>query len=209
MTARWGPLGWMTLHSISANYPVVATHADKLIVTKFINLFADTISCPSCKVHFGTMFQSYVARNPSWADGRSNLFLFVCRAHNTVNIRLDKPVIQTVQESIDTLVMLTKVTSASEFRKQYLIYLQRNWARPDAEGFMMSASVREMMKINNEYWNLRETEFAINIPEANVTQPIIQIRGPNGQVLPGLKDDGTPLQVGFSLRAGRFSLIRR
>jgi hypothetical protein len=160
-------------------------------------------------MHFATVFQSYVARNPSWADGRTNLFLFVCRAHNTVNIRLDKPIIQTVQESIDTLVMLTKVTSASEFRKQYLIYLQRNWARPDAEGFMMSASVREMMKINNEYWNLRETNFAINVPEANVTQPIIQIRSPNGNVLPGLREDGNPVQVGFSLRAGRFSLIRR
>lgn len=209
MTSRWGPLGWITLHSISANYPEIATLQDKLILRRFIDLFADTISCPSCKSHFGSMFQSYISRYPSWADGRTNLFLFVCRAHNTVNARLDKPIVRTVQESIDTLIMLTKVTSASEFRNQYLLYLKRNWARTDAEGFIMSGSVREMIRINNEYWNLRETNFNIHVPEADVLQHIISVKGGNGRPLPGFKPDGTPVQVGFSLRAGRFSLIHR
>lgn len=209
MTSIWGPLGWLTLHSISANYPESPTQADKLILKKYMGLFADTITCPSCKVHFGSMYQTYISRNPGWADSRSSLFTFICRAHNTVNTRLDKPIIRSVRDSIDTLLMLTKTTRASEYRKQYLVYLQRNWARPDSEGFMMSAAVREMVKINNEYWNARETNFNIEIPEADVLHSIVPIRGSNGQVLPGLKSDGSPVQVGFSLRSGRFSLVRR
>jgi hypothetical protein len=150
-----------------------------------------------------------MSRHPGWWNSRAELFTFVCRAHNTVNTRLDKPIIQSVRDSIDTLIMLTKVTSASEYRKQYLLYLQRNWARTDAEGFMMSRSVREMNQINNEYWNPREMNFDIQVPEADIVRPIMNIRGPSGNVLPGLKADGSPLQVGFSLRSGRFSLIRR
>jgi len=66
-----------------------------------------------------------------------------------------------------------------------------------------------MAKINNEYWNHRETNFDVQIPEADVVQPIMNVRGPTGNVLPGLTADGNPVQVGFSLRSGRFSLIRR
>jgi FAD-linked sulfhydryl oxidase len=209
MTALWGPLGWLTLHSISANYPENPTQADKALVKKFVELFADTITCPSCKSHFLTMYHTYTSRNPNWSSSRFELFVFVCRAHNTVNIRLDKPRIPTVMDSIDILLERTKITSASEYRKQYLIYLQRNWAKTDAEGFMMSHAVREMIKINNEYWNPRETNFQIRLPEADVLTSITPIRGSNNKVLPGLKSDGTPVQVGFSLRSGRFSLVRR
>ena len=155
------------------------------------------------------MYQTYISRNPNWWNSRTDLFTFICRAHNTVNARLDKPIIQSIRDSIDTLQMLTKNTSATEYRNQYLIYLQRNWNSPDAEGFMMSRSVREMIKINNEYWNLRETNFSVQIPEADVVRPIMAIRSHTGNVLPGLKPDGSPIQVGFSLRSGRFSLIRR
>jgi len=209
MTSIWGPLGWITLHSISANYPDNPTQEDKLILKKYMGLFADTITCPSCKSHFGTMYQTYISRNPNWADSRANLFTFICRAHNTVNRRLDKPIIQSIRDSIDTLLEITKLTSTTEYRKKYLAYLQRNWSNPDAEGFMMSHAVREMVKINNEYWNPRETNFNISIPEADVLQSIIPIRGPNGAILPGLKSDGSSVRIGFSLRSGRFSLIRR
>jgi len=209
MTSRWGPLGWITLHSISANYPEHPSDADKMILKKFIELFAETISCPSCKSHFGIMYHTYITRNPSWWNSRANVFLFVCRAHNTVNRRLDKPIIPSVMSSIDTLLMLTRVTPPKEYRKQYLMYLQRNWASPDAEGFMMSRAVREMIKINSEYWDPRETNFAIQIPENDILEAIIPTRSQTGGVLPGLKSDGSPVQVGFSLRSGRFSLIRR
>jgi hypothetical protein len=66
-----------------------------------------------------------------------------------------------------------------------------------------------MIKINSEYWDPRETNFAIQIPEDDVLEAIVPTRSQTGGVLPGLKSDGSPVQVGFSLRSGRFSLIRR
>ena len=155
------------------------------------------------------MYQTYMERNPYWWNSRAELFTFICRAHNTVNSRLDKPIIQSIRDSIDTLIMLTKNTSAFEYRRQYFMYLQRNWASPDSQGFIMSRSVREMIKINNEYWNHRETNFSVEIPEADIVRPILNVRGPSATVLPNIISDGPTVRVGFSLRSGRFSLIRR
>lgn len=209
MTARWGPLGWITLHSVAANYPENPSAEDKVIAKKFVELFAETISCPSCKGHFGTMYQSYISKNPSWLSSRAAFFVFVCRAHNTVNMRLDKPVVRTVRDSIDTLQSLTRITPPAEYRHQYLNYLIKNWAQPYAEGFIMSRSVREMKKINDEYWNLRETNFDIQIPEQDVLQSISPTRTAAGRTIPGLTATGEPVKVGFTLKSGRFSLIGR
>jgi len=211
MTSIWGPLGWMTLHSISANYPENPTGADKLILRTFMNLFTETISCPSCKSHFATIFNSYVSKNPRWADSKADLFLFVCRAHNTVNMRLDKPLLPSVSECLTALRYASRVTDLATYRIQYLTYLQKNWARePTAEGFMMSRSVREMVKINTEYWTPREASLAdLEFPEADVLQPITPTRGSNGLVLPGVTSSGAPINVGFKMRGGKFSLTGR
>lgn len=209
MTARWGPLGWITLHSVSANYPENPTAQDKAIAKKFVELFAETITCPSCKNHFGTMYHSYVSKNPTWLNSRETFFVFVCRAHNTVNMRLDKPVVQTVRDSIHTLQALTRITPPEEYRRQYLNYLMRNWAQPYPEGFMMSHAVREMKKINDEYWNLRETNFNIQIPEQVVVQNITATRSATGGSIPGLTLTGETVKVGFTFKSGRFSLIGR
>jgi len=42
-TKIWGPLGWMTLHSISAIYPEKPSFADMEILKKFMDFFAATI----------------------------------------------------------------------------------------------------------------------------------------------------------------------
>jgi hypothetical protein len=124
-------------------------------------------------------------------------------------MRLDKPTVATVRDSIDTLQTLTKITNPAEYRRQYLVYLMRNWAQPNADGFMMSRAVREMKKINDEYWNLRETNFDIQLPEQDVLQNIAPTRTAAGRNIPGLNASGEPVKVGFSLRSGRFSLIGR
>jgi hypothetical protein len=124
-------------------------------------------------------------------------------------MRLDKPVVKTVRDSIDTLQALTRITSPEEYRRQYLTYLIRNWSQPYAEGFMMSRAVREMKKINEEYWNLRETNFDIQIPEQDVLHSITPTRTANGGNIPGLTLSGETVKVGFAFKSGRFSLIGR
>lgn len=169
-TKIWGPLGWMTLHSISAIYPQQPTQADKLIIEEFISCFRETISCPYCKSHFTEMLTRYKSKYPDWNSNRNSLFLFICRAHNTVNRRLDKPIYKTIDECILTLKNATKNTSAIQFRKAYLDYLTRNWTKQsDAEGFIMMGFVRKMIKINDEYFNPRDESYTdLQIQEGNV-----------------------------------------
>lgn len=171
-TKIWGPLGWMTLHSVSAIYPEQPTPADKALIQEFISSFRETISCPYCKTHFTGMLNRYTSTHPQWNSSRQELFLFICRAHNTVNRRLDKPVYKTVEECLTTLKNATKNTTPAQFRKAYLDYLTRNWSRQtDAEGFMMMGYVRKMIKINEEYLNPRETTYdSLVVQEGNVLE---------------------------------------
>jgi hypothetical protein len=218
MTAFWGPMGWITLHSISVNYPENPNADDKAIVKKYLNLFAETISCPSCKSHFTNMYKSYTMANPNWADSRFNLFLFIARAHNTVNKRLDKPRASTVSESLSMLRLITQHKKPSEYRNNYLTYLTNNWIKEGGgEGMIQVGHVREMRKINEQYWNLRETEFSITLPEADILSPIVsasRLISPFThtsiyiQPTTGTNMQTTP-KIGFKFKGGKFSLTGR
>jgi hypothetical protein len=208
MTSHWGPLGWMTLHSISCCYPEKPKQEDKLILNRFLEKFKDTISCPHCKTHFTRMHQKYTRYHPEWSNSRYDLFLFVCRAHNTVNKRLDKPKYSTVKECLEALKANTKNNSAANYRIAYISYLFKNWgSQQSGEGFMMLASAKELAKINNEYWTPRNVSFEdIHFPEADVLEYIpedgVRTSASFPMVVPG-----NPLpNVGFKLRGGRFSL---
>lgn len=171
-TKIWGPLGWMTLHSISTIYPDQPTQADRVIVEEFIECFRETIACPYCKNHFTAMLAKYKQIHPNWLSNKQSFFMFICRAHNTVNRRLDKPIYKTVSECIETLKQATSIKTPAEFRKAYLDYLAINWNRQtDGEGFMMMGFVRKMIKINNEYFNPRDVKYSdVTLQEDNVLE---------------------------------------
>jgi hypothetical protein len=205
MTSRWGPMGWITLHSISLNYPVNPTHEDKGIVKRFLDRFAECITCPSCKNHFTTIFANYQRRHPEWANTRFDLFLFIVRAHNTVNKRLDKPILATVKDCLDTLKNISKITHFSVYRQNYMSYILTNWGRQfDGEGMIMANVGRDLIKINNEYWNLRETDInTIEFPEENVMEFVPENRPINP---PGLGTISLQRPVGFRIKGGKLSL---
>ena len=200
MSKRWGPIGWMTLHSISLNYPLQPSYEDKLILKKFFEKFGNTISCPSCQQHFRMMFDLYKQQHPEWAESRYDLFLFIARAHNTVNRRLDKPIIQTVEDCLTTIKNSCAYTSLKEFRQKYIDYLIQNWGvYQTGEGRIMMNDVRELQKINQEYWNLRDNEDVNNFSEANITEAISR-----QTVIPHFPI--VQRTLGFTLKGGRFSL---
>jgi len=208
MTSRWGPMGWMTLHSISLNYPENPSQEDKVVLKRFLDKFTECITCPSCKQHFTVIFSNYQKRHPEWANSRFDLFLFVVRAHNTVNKRLDKPILATVEDCLNTLKNVSKVTSFTTYRQNYCNYVLNNWARQfDGEGMIMANSAREMLRINNEYWNLRETDInSISFPESNVMEFVAENRDINP---PGLGKITLQTPVGFRLKGGKLSLGSR
>ena len=209
MTSLWGPLGWMTLHSVSLLYPEIPSQADKEILKRYMASFRDSISCPHCEQHFRIMFQNYTASHPQWNSSRFQFFLFVVRAHNTVNRRLNKPRPATVQECLNMYVANTKFNSGAVYRKKYLDYLFSNWGREmTGEGMMHMGQARQMKKITEEYWNqITDTSTSTFDMSADVdtsideTPPTRKIMTPSGalSIMPSK-------MTGIGLKEGRFRL---
>lgn len=173
MTKVWGPLGWMTLHSISICYPDNPTSEDKRVLNEFMHAFESCITCIHCRQHFQTMFSDYKNKIPNWSNSKRDLFIAICRMHNAVNKRLDKPQSKSIQESIEWLIRATSYTSSHEFRKKYCEYLLKDWwyQRNHGEGLSGYMSAELVKKINEEYWNKREVLYSdISFEEDNILE---------------------------------------
>lgn len=171
MTKVWGPMGWMTLHSISICYPENPSLEDKKVLNEFMNSFGGSITCIHCRNHFGTMFYDYKSKIPTWANSRKDLFLAICRMHNAVNKRLDKPQPKTIGECIEWLKRATSYTNPRDFRQKYCEYLLRDWShqRNNGDGITGYKNSQVVNKINTEYWNNREVSYDnISFEEDNV-----------------------------------------
>jgi hypothetical protein len=209
MTKYWGPMGWMTLHSISLNYPDEPTIADKEILVRFMDRFTETISCPSCQSHFQGLYRTYTSIFPQWNSSKFQLFLFIVRAHNTVNRRLDKPLIRTVADCLATIRANTKNTSLEGYRQAYMNYLIGNWNKElSGYGRIKLGASRELQKLNNEYWSLREVDLdTLVFPEDDVLFNLQNRSGikPASQGIAGFNRSTIP-NVGFKIRGGRLRL---
>lgn len=169
MTSYWGPLGWMTLHSASLLYSDEPSHAEKLIAERFIELFGNTISCYQCKAHFQDMLKRYKGWNPGYLNSKKEFVMFAFRAHNTVNKRIDKPILQTVKDCMQALKNANSYSSLDSMRNAYLIYLQKSWNREfTADGLAAKKNIQELMKINNEYFNLRTIDLDFESDESPI-----------------------------------------
>jgi hypothetical protein len=158
MTSIWGPMGWMTLHSISLLYPESPTAEDKQIVKTFLNDFAESITCPHCERHFKIMFENYKITHRDWADSRFNLFMFIARCHNTVNKRLEKPLKNSVQECLESISASSQYTSLTEFRRKYIDYvIRRMSAEMSGDNLVKVGFGKSMKRINESYWNSKLT----------------------------------------------------
>ena len=201
----------MTLHSISLLYPESPSQADKQILKRYMDLFRDTITCPHCHSHFKIIYANYMRSHPEWADSKFDFFMFVVRAHNTVNRRLNKPKPDSIKECLDMYRATTQNTSGIGYRTAYINYLLRNYAREmSGDGFMHAAEVRELKKITEEYWNKKTDEstssFEMNanvlefIDENSSTRTIMTSRGSLAEV--------ASQSFSIGLKGGRFQLRR-
>ena len=164
MTAVWGPLGWMTLHSVATIYPENPSQSEKELMFSFLDLFRDTITCVHCKDHFTSMLENYRKTFPNMLQSRHEFVMFSFRAHNAVNRRLGKPLQMSVQECMTTLQNNIKTRSAKEYRNAYFSHITRYWATlNDVTGIVALKKVRELRKIEAEYLAERDTNFQIII----------------------------------------------
>jgi hypothetical protein len=160
MTTYWGPLGWGTLHTIAALYPESPSEKEQQLVRNWFDSFAYCITCPKCQTHFTTMYTDYKNSHPEMFSSRKELTTFVFRAHNTVNRRLGKPV-YTLDQSFALLQnRFPTIQSAQQVRREYLVYLQKDWGRQTTlQGINSLMRVRDLTMVEQQYWNSRSLDW--------------------------------------------------
>jgi hypothetical protein len=141
-------------------------------MTSWLDMFRDTITCPSCKGHFTDLLANYRAQFPNMLQSRHEFVVFTFRAHNAVNKRLNKPVYSSVDECLTTLRNVVKSRSARDYRVSYINHITRHWRTlQDVTGIVALRKIREMKRIEEEYVSLRDTNFTSDIRPDIVVLP--------------------------------------
>ena len=164
-------MGWLTLHSVAAAYPDIPSNDLKNITSVFLDKFAETITCKHCRDHFTRILAVYRSKHTDYLNNRRNFFLFTARAHNSVNKRLDKPLLQTVADCLQTLRNATLNITPAQFRSNYFSYVARTWIHEmGGEGRIHFNMTNEMKTINQTYFIQDNTEFSIEMEEGDVLE---------------------------------------
>jgi len=212
MTAVWGPLGWMTLHSVSTSYPIQPTSSERQLMYSWLDMFRDTITCVHCKGHFTTMLANYRVRFPNMLDSRQNFAMFAFRAHNTVNARLSKPVYATLEECLAVLKKNIENRSASDYRISYINHILRYWkTMQDITGVVAVKKILEMKKIEIDYISQLDTKFDVQL----VNEPVViprswvenHVEESTPRQLPVIRFNSPTPKAGIQIVGGRIRLF--
>jgi hypothetical protein len=159
----------MTLHSVASCYPDTPVQSEKALMQTWLDMFQSTITCPSCREHFGIALGSYRRQYPQMLSSRQEFLLATFRLHNAVNRRINKPIHSTVAACFEQLRNNVKLRSAREYRIAYINHIQRFWRTlQDVTGITALKKINEMRKIEYEYLQRHENNFEIDIPENTV-----------------------------------------
>ena len=138
------------------------------LMSTWLNMFQTTITCPSCREHFEETLTGYRQRFPDYLSSRTKFMMFTFRAHNAVNNRLNKPIYATVHDCFEVLRNNVKGRSARDYRIAYLNHIRRHWRTlQDTSGITALKKINEMSKIEVSYFQSRENNFEIIIPEGS------------------------------------------
>jgi hypothetical protein len=159
------------------------------------------------------MYENYRRTHRDWADSRFNLFLFIARAHNNVNKRLEKPVKSSVQECLDGIIAASQYTSLTEFRRKYIDYvIQRMAAEMSGDSLVKVGYAKNMRWINETYWNSKLTtdtsgfDMSADVLERINDEPAT-VRFMFGGNRPTTMETASLPSIGF--RGGRLRLVSR
>jgi len=142
-------------------------------MTSWLDMFRDTITCPSCRGHFTEMLAAYRTRFPGMMQSRQEFALFSFRAHNAVNRRLHKPIYDTVDACLGTLKANLKTRTARDYRVSYVNHITRHWRTfQDVTGISALKKIVEMRKIEDEYIAPRDTSFNVPVYPDIVVLPL-------------------------------------
>lgn len=210
MTAVWGPLGWMTLHSVATCYPERPTQTERDLMYSWIDMFRDTITCPSCQAHFGNMLGIYRASFPNMLSSRQEFVMFTFRAHNAVNRRLNKPLYTTLEECMSTLKQNIRNRPAKDYRVSYINHITRHWRTfQDVTGIVALKKISEMKKIEMDYIGSRDRNFDVLIlPDVVILPRDTFEKEPNQERRPQMQLPRSNVQVGLRITPAGIRLRR-
>jgi hypothetical protein len=203
----------MTLHSVSTIYPERPTQSEKDLISTWLGLFGDTITCPYCRDHFRTMHTNYRTRYPGYLDSRQAFAMFVFRCHNVVNARLSKPVYSTLEECMEVLRNNLKTRTAQDYRISYVNHIMRFWSTvQDTSGIAALKKALEMKKIEIDYLGPRDTKFDVQLRDDGVVIARQWVESIPGQTVvettPRLFPRTTETsRAGFRMQGGRIRLL--
>lgn len=89
LTSVWGPSMWHYLHTMSFNYPVKPTPAEKLHYMHFIKSLQYTLPCKYCRINLKTNFKSLPLTLNCMKD-RDTFSRYIYNLHELVNKMLGK-----------------------------------------------------------------------------------------------------------------------
>ena len=203
----------MSLHSVSTIYPERPSQSEKDLMTTWLGLFGETITCPHCRDHFRQMHANYRAKYPGYLDSRQAFAMFAFRCHNVVNARLSKPVYASVDECMNVLRTNIKTRSAQDYRISYINHLIRFWSTiQDTSGITSLKKVYEMKKIEIDYIGPRDTKFNVQIRDDGVVIPRHWVEHVHGQAVEPpatrlLPRPNETTRAGFRVQGGRIRLF--
>ena len=90
-TYVWGPCMWYFLHTMSFNYPVKPTAADRKHYMGFLKSLQYVLPCKSCRENYTINIKSKGCKlNMAVMKNRDTLSRWMCKIHNTINTQIGK-----------------------------------------------------------------------------------------------------------------------
>lgn len=92
----WGPNYWFSYHTFASSYPLRPSKAEMNIARLLIKIIPFTLLCESCSDHAFTYIKNSIRKDPSFLSivgHRFTLENFFIDFHNSVNLRLNKPLL--------------------------------------------------------------------------------------------------------------------
>jgi len=86
---KWGPGGWIFLHTLTFNYPLEPTEDDKQRYKNFFNSITDILPCKYCRESF-KIYTKYLPID-QFLESREGITYWLYRIHNLINQKVFKP----------------------------------------------------------------------------------------------------------------------
>jgi hypothetical protein len=114
---RWSLPAWVIIHGLALSYNDTIKEEWK----SKMNDISLLIICGYCSKHYNTFKADYMIQNPDYLDSASNAFKYTVDLHNSVNQKLDKPILS-FNEAVVSLSNFTANKRVGDWISEFHIF---------------------------------------------------------------------------------------